>query len=102
MPMSNGWNQRGDFRDMIEHRRAAWITPFVESKKLSLRTLALGKDNEFQSVVDAYCRFLDALGRGKGRRRLEKLLNEADLKMRELHAAPRAASDTITVVVPSS
>ena len=102
IPMSNEWNQRGDFRNMVEHRKAEWIIPFAENKKLNLRTLALGKDTEFQSVVDAYCRFLDALAGEKSSRRLEKLLDEANLKMRELHATPRTEHDTITVVVPPS
>ena len=102
MPMSSEWNQRGDLRDMIEYRKAEWILPFAENKKLSLRTLALGKDNNFQSVVDAYCHFLDALVGGKGQRRLEKLLTEADFKRRALRPTPGAANDTITVVVPPS
>jgi len=101
LPMSSEWNQRGDLRDMIAHRKAVWIVPFAENKKLSLRTLALGKDKNFQSVVDSYCRFLDALGGGKGQRRLGKLLDEADNKRRALRPTG-AANDKITVVVPPS
>ena len=101
LPMSRNWNQRGDLRNVIEHRKADWIVPFAENKKLILRTLALGKDEKFQSSVDAYCRFLDALVGGKGQRRLEKLLDEADNKRRTLRPTG-AVNHKIPVVEPPS
>lgn len=84
IPLTSSLDRWIEFRDLIEQRDASWIPAFSSSKGISLRLLAAGRGKEFGDVVDSYCRFLEALRRGKSRRTLEKLLGQADEHLKTL------------------
>jgi hypothetical protein len=46
--------------------------------------LGAGRGDAFRNVVEAYCRFFDALGRRKRAGRLKKLLRAAEESLAEL------------------
>ena len=82
-------SEKRDYRritlpELIESRRAEWMPAFCEQKCAALRVLALGRSKAFVGAVDAYCRFFDALGKGKRKGVLEERLQEAETAMATL------------------
>lgn len=72
------------FRDLIALQDKDWIPSVCKEKKLSVLMLAMGKSRKFADVVNKYCDFLDALNDGKSKRRLTRMLDDADNELRKL------------------
>lgn len=80
IPVRNGGFQRMGFHELIEERGGAWIPAFCASKSIELQVLEVGRGEDFKTVVEAYCLFLEALAQGdrSEKRALEMLLNRAE------------------------
>jgi hypothetical protein len=72
------------FRELIPERGKPWLVGFVKPKAARLRVLGVGRDKAFGDVIEAYCRFLEALPETGKAGSLEKLLNEAERSLRQL------------------
>lgn len=80
--------RRRDFRGLLDVRDAPWFSAFVQAKRQSLRVLAVGRGAEFGSVVDLYCRFLDALEDPEQQEdTLREMLADAETALKSLEAA---------------
>jgi len=78
IPLGGDAGREIRLEDLVELREESWIPTFSRNKSASLRLLAVGREAAFRDVVEAYCRFLDALAGGKRERVLVRLLAEAD------------------------
>lgn len=79
-----------DARALIAWRREPWVWAFGNAKALRLRTLALGRDDDFRHVVDAYSAYFDGLAARKRARALRGLLDAADAALAAYEAAQPA------------
>jgi hypothetical protein len=78
IPLKDEPNHPVAWQSLIEERGASWVKVLACTKAGSLRMLAAGRGKDVGETVEFYCRFLDALARGKSRARLQKLLREAE------------------------
>lgn len=98
IPEASGFPARGTMRDLLPARDAPWIPTVVSIKSLRLHTLALGKDEAFQDICEAYCAYLAALAERKKERRLERLWTAAEESWRTYQAAPGGQPASATPV----
>lgn len=73
------------FADLLGRGDESWIPDFARSRSATLRLLAVGREKRFGAVVEAYCRFLDALAQRRRPSDLRGLLNRADRSLDALH-----------------
>ncbi len=72
-------NEIGSLRGLIDAKDEEWIPGLCQAKITSLRIIAMGRGDEVGAVVDAYCRFFEALRDGeKTKVHLIVLLKRAD------------------------
>jgi hypothetical protein len=78
IPADSDFPESGRFDALLDFRRERWMRGFVAIKTHALRSLALGRGDAYRGVIDAYCEFLDALGRRARSKQLEARLQEAE------------------------
>lgn len=78
MPLSTNIGQRIVFRSLIEMKPNEWKITVLKNKISDLKLLGMGKGPDFNDVVDAYCRFLDAVVSDRNTDRSNELLEKAD------------------------
>lgn len=81
-----GVSHRFPLRDLIARRAEPWIPEFARRKAVGLRLSAVGRGPELEVVVEAYCRFLQALGDRGTPSSLEVLLALAESRLQDLEA----------------
>jgi hypothetical protein len=94
IPLTAGASGPRDLSVLIAERNSEWVLPLIQARTASLRLLAIGRGPEFGSVVDAYCRFLDAVP-VMSPRELKRLLEAANgaLAILEGRVQSRLAAD---------
>lgn len=84
IPLATNASQVLTFGYLVEQREAPWAPALAEQKINALRRLTAGRGAELGAVADAYCRFLSALKKQAGKRKLKKLLQDAEGKLNAL------------------
>lgn len=98
IPMTNGVCERVSIEQVIRERNGDWIPAFARTKIASFRFLAVGRGKDVSEVVEAYCRFLTALGESRDKDTLDTLLKKANdllaALQRRVEAESRVATET--------
>lgn len=81
IPLSSGITHMSGFGELIDMKDEPWIATFAKSKSIELKVSAAGRGKHFRDTVDSYCRFLEALRRGKDREKLVEFLRNAKSKL---------------------
>ena len=84
IPLATNASQVLTFEHLIDQREAPWIPALAEQKINMLRRLTAGRGAELGAVADAYCKFLSALKKQAGKRKLKILLQDAEGKLNAL------------------
>ena len=102
IPLSGRVNQVVGWSELITRRREDWIPVFAQSKGVALHLAAVGRGDRVGEVVNAYRKFLDALGRRKSERKLKKLLAAARkvLKAFAVWSMPSGQTQAFEVMGP--
>jgi hypothetical protein len=93
MPNASNNGQPLSFADLIVHRKTRWASKAASAKAVSLRVHAAGRGREVGNVVDAYCRFLDAVRDRRSEAELKRLLDAADRALDGLESALKENPD---------
>jgi len=73
--------QRGKtFAELAEMPPSPWRKRAADQRLMALRTSAIGRDNVYKEVVEAYCDFLDALLKNEPLERLRARLSSAEAR----------------------
>jgi len=94
IPLSPNSTRRITFKSLTEMKSDEWLQAVLKSKIWELRLLGMGKGRNFNDVVDAYCRFLDAVSAGKRASYVKDLLDKADKNLEELEAKVAESGST--------
>ncbi|NQT94511.1 MAG: hypothetical protein HQ559_17275, partial [Lentisphaerae bacterium] len=93
IPLADGPEGRLVFADLVSRRNEPWIPGFARNKIAALRLLAVGRERRFGAVVEAYCRFLDALVERKEPSALRTMLSRAEKDFETLHLGLNKEAD---------
>jgi hypothetical protein len=96
MPLSTNINQRITFQSLIDFKTTEWLPTVLQNKIAELKLLGMGKGKDFNDVVSAYCKFLEAVVAGKEHDYTRELLDRADMYLEILETKVSAASSTIS------
>ncbi|OGV58849.1 MAG: hypothetical protein A2283_00695 [Lentisphaerae bacterium RIFOXYA12_FULL_48_11] len=95
MPLSPDIGQRITFENLIGAKQPDWMPTVLKNKISELKLLGVGKGKDFNDVVDAYGRFLEAVVAGARQERQVSLLERAEEEFKRLEASVGGASLTV-------
>ncbi|MDD4871742.1 MAG: hypothetical protein PHR77_14390 [Kiritimatiellae bacterium] len=93
MPLSTNISQRIIFQDLIGMKSSEWLPTVLQNKISELKLLGMGKGKDFNDVVYAYCKFLEAVAACKQHDYAKDLLDKAEMDLEILEM--RVSADSL-------
>ncbi len=108
IPMTGRLYEKVEWDDLIDRREEDWIPVFARAKAAGLRLTAIGRGTEYETVIEAYVRFLDALRKGRREPLLRERLENAQTSRQRMarkaqgpRLAPQTEQDATTRIADS-